>query len=425
MIPQPQRRVVAVPANQTYEQNLQEYATLLISHGLNVQKGQVVNIAAEACQRDFVLDCVRAAYGRGASFVNVDLIDMRYLKERIVSNSEEDLKYVPKFVATKYDEIIDREGANLKLVGFEDPDILSDLDPKKVNIQRLHQHLAVKRFYDEGIGKSKVHWTVAAAATPAWAERVFPGVDPAEAQAKLWNEIFRLSRVGSGTSLSKWKEHNALLQKRAKNLTQMKIKELHFKGPGTDLIVGLSPKAVFCGGSSPGPRGVEYEPNIPTEECFTTPDYTKTEGKVRTTRPFLVSGKMVKGLELEFVSGRITKFSASEGEDTFREYINSDEGGSRLGEVALVGIDSPVFQSGLLYHEILFDENAACHIAIGSAYKFCLEGGDSLSKEDLQALGCNESSVHTDMMISSEAVDVEARLYNGESRVLIRKGAWD
>lgn len=409
---------------QSFDQSLKEYAELLIAHGLNVQKGQVVNIAAEACQRDFTLQCVRAAYQRGASFVNVDLIDMRYLRERILNSSEEELKYVPKFVPTKLDEIIDLQGSNLKLVGFEDPDVISDLDPKKVNVQRLHQHMAVKRFYDEGIGKSKVHWNVAAAATPAWGQRIFPALTPEKAHARLWEEIFNLCRVGKGSAITQWKSHNAVLQKRARELTEMKIKELHFKGPGTDLIVGLSPKALWCGGSSPGPRGVEYEPNIPTEECFTTPNYRVTSGKVRTTRPFLVSGKMVKGLELEFKEGRIIQFHASDGEATFREYINSDEGGSRLGEVALVGVDSPVFRSGLLFHEILFDENAACHIAIGSAYKFCLAGGDTLGKNELETLGCNESSVHTDMMISSENVDVDVVLFSGDKRTIIKNGAW-
>jgi len=409
----------------SFEAKLNEYAELVVAHGLNVQRGQIVNVAAEAYQRDFALLVTKAAYLRGAKFVNVDLIDLRTLRERILRTSEEELTYAPSYFGVKYRELVDQGGANIKIVGFEDPDILADLDPKKVNVQRLHQHLAIKYFYDEGIGKSRVHWTVVAAATPAWGKKIFPELSPGDAERKLWNEIFKLCRVeGKGDSVTRWKEHNRILQSRARTLTALNIKELHFTGPGTDLFVGLSPKAVFIGGSSPGPHGVEYEPNIPTEECFTTPDYRKTSGKVRTTRPFLVSGKMVEGLELQFENGKIVDFTASSGGDTFREYISSDEGGSRLGEVALVGVDSPVFQSGLLFREILFDENAACHIAIGSAYKFCLKGGESMRQEELHEIGCNESSVHTDMMISSVEVSVVGQLYGGGSKMLIHNGKW-
>ena len=204
----------------------------------------------------------------------------------------------------------------------------------------------------------------------------------------------------------------------------MKIKELHFTGKGTDLTVGLSENAIFKGGTDESPRGVPFEPNIPTEEVFTTPDYRVTRGRVQTTRPFLINGKLITDLSLEFTDGEISSFSATNGEDTFREYINSDEGSKRLGEVALVGVDSPVYQSGLVYQEILFDENAACHIAVGSAYKFCIDGGDTMTKEELTAIGCNESTVHTDMMISSEEVDVTAKTYSGETVELIKAGKW-
>jgi len=163
---------------------------------------------------------------------------------------------------------------------------------------------------------------------------------------------------------------------------------------------------------------------LPTEECFTTPDCTKTAGKVRATRPFLVNGTLVEGLEMEFKAGELVKFSAEAGADAFKEYVDSDVGGRRLGEVALVGIDSPVYQSKRVFQEILFDENAACHIAVGSAYKFCLQGGENMSKEELGRIGCNESSVHTDIMISSSEVDVAAKTYAGQEIALIQSGEW-
>ncbi|MBN8568399.1 MAG: aminopeptidase [Ignavibacteria bacterium] len=401
------------------------YAELLVRFGLNVVPGQVVNIGAEACSRDFVIDVVDAAYAAGAKFVNVDLIDQRVLRSRVLYSGFDDYGYVPAFMGVKYKDLVDEASANLRIIGSEDPEILSDLDPKALNKIRLSQHLAIKYFYDEGIGKSKVQWTVAAAATPGWARKLFPHETEQQGVEKLWNAIFDICRVGNDNFLELWRAHDAALHARAEKLNTLKIKKLHFVGPGTDLNVYLSNKALFKGGSDVGPRGVSFEPNVPTEEVFTTPDARLTEGFVTTTRPFLVNGRLIKGLKLEFSKGVISSFSAEEGEDTFREYISSDDGAVRLGEVALVGIDSPVYKSGIVFEEILFDENAACHIAVGSAYKCCLNGGTTMTKEELQAVGCNESSVHTDMMISSEEVNVHAELFDGSSVSLITKGLWD
>jgi aminopeptidase len=408
-----------------FESSLEKYAELLVIHGLNVQSGQSVNISAEVAHRDLVCHIARACYKKGAKHVNIDLADPRFAKIRITESDPNNLSYVPQHITQKYNYLLDTTAANLKLVGSEEPDILSDLDPQKINTLRLATYMAIKRFYEEGIGKSKIHWTVAAAATPKWAKKIFPKLAEKEAVASLWNEIFKICRVDKPNCLELWQKHNDALHSRATKLSLMKIKELHFTGPGTDLHVFLSPKALFKGGGDLSPRGVEFEPNVPTEEVFTTPDYRKTSGKVTTTRPFLINGKLIKGLYVEFTNGEISNFKAEDGEATFKEYINSDEGGKRLGEVALVGIDSPVYQSGLVFEEILFDENAACHIAIGSAYKFCLENGANLTQEELADIGCNESSVHTDMMISSDKVNVDAITYSGTEVRLISNGQWE
>jgi len=240
----------------------------------------------------------------------------------------------------------------------------------------------------------------------------------------LWDEIFRICRADRPDALALWREHNRTLTRRANRLNELKIKTLHFKGPGTDLRVGLSPQSRFQGGSDTGPRKVEFEPNLPTEEVFTTPDWRATEGTARATRPFLINGKLIEGLTLRFEHGRIVEFQAAQGAETFGEYTASDEGANRLGEVALVGIDSPIYQSGLVFEEILFDENAACHIAVGSAYKFCLARSERMTDEELAAIGCNESTVHTDMMISSEEVDVTAETRAGVLVPLLVQGAW-
>jgi aminopeptidase len=293
-----------------------------------------------------------------------------------------------------------------------------------VNDVRKATYIAAKHFYTEGIGKSKVHWCVIAAATPAWGERIFPGLRGCVAEEMLWGEIFKICRVDQSGYAERWREHNLRLKRRAEGLTALRIRELKFSGPGTDLTVGLSPKALFKGGADRTPSGHEFEPNLPTEECFTTPDWRRTEGVVTATRPFYVNGKLIKDLILTFKNGLISGFSCSEGAATLESYLKSDEGAYRLGEVALVGVDSPVFESGLTFQEILYDENAACHIAVGSAYKGCLQGGAELSDEECAELGCNTSTVHTDIMISNEEVDVTAVLDSGATLALLVRGRW-
>ena len=406
------------------EESVVRYAELIVVHGLNVQPDQLVNIACEAAHRDFAVLVVEQCYQHGAKHVNLELTDPRMLKVRIENASEESLEYVSPSVTLQYDEIVDTQGANLKIIGMEDPDVYGDVDPSKLNRVQQCRMLAVKRFRDEGIMKNAVHWCVAAASTPKWGKQIFPELDDAAAGAKLWEEILKICRADKDDCLELWKTHNAALQKRAKILTDLNIQRLRFTGPGTDLEVGLSKQAVFMGGQSESGRGVPFEPNLPTEEVFTTPDYRVTKGRAKVTRPFMIYGRMVRDLVLEFNDGAITHFEASEGADIFEEYIGTDEGANRLGEVALVGVDSPIFESGLVFNEILFDENAACHIAVGKAYRFCLEDGDSLSDDDAAAIGCNDSVVHTDIMISSEEVSVTAVTFDGSEVSIIEYGVW-
>jgi aminopeptidase len=403
---------------------LDRYAKLLVAHGMNVQEGQIVNIAAEVIHRELAFRVAREAYRAGASTVMLDLSEPRLQRFKLDTVKDEYVNLIPKHVSAKYQQILDEGGATLRIIGPEFPLLLASVPPKRVNDERMGFYNAVKSFYQEGLGKSKVHWTVCAAATPAWGARVFPELPLEKPEEALWESIFSIVRVDREDFLEASSDHDRTLHRRARLLNELGIKTLRFTGPGTDLSVTLSEKAKFKGGTDKGPTGKPFGPNIPTEECFTTPDSRATTGRVRATRPFLVNGVLVSGLTLEFIDGRVHSFEAKTGADTFREYIDSDPGGRLLGEVALVGTDSPVFQSGRVFEEILFDENAACHIAVGSAYKFCLEGGDSMSKEELQAIGCNESSVHTDMMISDEHVSVEATLYRGGNVTLIERGVW-
>ncbi len=401
---------------------LDRYAELIAVHGLNVQPDQIVNISTEPIHRDFALLIAEKCYARGAKAVALDLADSRATLLRVTRSN--DLEYVPAHVQARYDELVDAQAANLKLLGMEDPDVFEGVDAQRLNTLFTHQRRAMKRFYEEGVGRSQAHWSVVAAATPKWGQKVFPGEAPEVACERLWAAILSACRADRPDCLALWKAHNAKLHARAKKLTEMGIDSLHFRGPGTDLTVGLTERAIFKGGQERSTRGKWFEPNLPTEEVFTTPDFRRTQGVVRTTRPFMIHGQSVEGLRAEFENGVLTKFSADRGAKTFEAYIDTDEGARRLGEVALVGVDSPIFRSGLIFHEILFDENAACHIAIGMAYKFCIRDGEAMNNEEAAACGCNESAVHTDMMISSEQVDVDAVLRAGQNVPLIKSGRW-
>lgn len=401
---------------------LDRYADLLVSYALNVQPGQYVLLQGETCHHDLCIRMARIAYRRGAKYVQIDLQPVELVRERLEFSNPDYLTFVPKNIIERYSEMVDEEAAVLRLIGSEDPDILAHLDPKKVNMAQLAFRKSIKRYYEEGVGKSKVAWTVAAHATEAWGLKLFPELEPQEALEKLWEQIFKICHVDKENYLEIWKEHNQKLKDRARKLDNLKIKTLHFKGPGTDLKVGLSPLAQFRGGGDFSSRGKLFEPNIPTEECFTTPDYHATEGYVRVTRPVFVNGKLVEGLKLVFKKGEIVEVTADQGEHSFKEYISSDEGAKRLGEVALVGTDSPIYKSGHVFQEILYDENAACHIAVGFAYLFCLKDGDKLSPEEKEKVGCNVSSCHLDVMISDEHVDVDAIGQEGIITPIIRQG---
>lgn len=408
-----------------FETYLDRYADLLVSWALNIQPGQTFYINAEPIHRHFCSKLVKRAYEKGAKFVHVSLNAPEFLKYRLEETKEEEsLAYVPKWLQARYNEMVDEEAASLRLIGSEDPEMIAHLDPKRVNKQQLSFRKSLRRYYEEGVGKSLVAWTVAAHATPAWGKQLFPESTPEEACRLLWDEIFKICRVDRPDYIEAWIAHNAALKMRATKLDQLQINTLRFMGPGTNFEVFLSKEATFRGGNDYSGRKVLFEPNIPTEECFTTPDHRYTRGKVRVTRPVLVNGKLVKGLELEFKDGELIQFSAKEGENTFREYINCDTGAKRLGEVALVGCDSPIFKCGHIFREILFDENAACHIAIGFAYTFCIKGGETKTTDELAALGVNQSACHLDMMISNEEVDVVAETYTGKSVPLLKNGNW-
>jgi aminopeptidase len=408
----------------SFEEKLKMYAKIIVAHGLNIQKDQVLGISGEIIHRDLAMAVAEEAYKKGAKYVSVNLSDPRLERIRILRSPAEHLHYLPGYTEAMIKEIVDENSARLYIDGTDDPETFVGLDPKTVSGMQQARRKAWKYYYDAGIGEAKVHWCIVAGATTSWAKNLFPDMSPAAAYNKLWDNIFKIARADMPDALERVAEHDRMLHVRTKKLNSLKVRTLHFTGKGTDLTVVLSEKARFAGGSSKSALGVNFEPNIPSEEVFTSPDCRLTSGYATVTRPILVNGTLVSGLRLEFDRGALVNFTCKKGQETFAEYLSGDLRSRWLGEVALVGIDSPVFQSGIVFEEILYDENAACHIAIGSGFKFCIDGNKSMTETELAAIGFNDANSHLDMMISDETTDVVATLADGSKITLIKKGEW-
>ena len=408
-----------------FREQFRRYAELLVRRGMNVQPGQEVVVAGEMFHAPLMRMVMEEGYRAGAKSVSLELIDPLADRIHIENAPAEGLAFIPKHIAELRNELVESQGAVVRFDGMENPDLYASVDPSRINAVQTARRKARDEFYEGGINRRQVQWCVACAATPGWGLKLFPGEDPSAAEALLWEELFKLLRVDTPDYLDRWSKHDEALHRRAETLNEMQVQELHFTGGGTDLRVRLSPNAYFGGGSKKSARGVPFIANLPTEEVFTTPDCRATEGTAVITRPVIVNQTLVRDLVLTFKNGTITDFRASSGESAFRSLIDTDEGARRLGEVALVGIDSPIYQSGLVFQEILLDENACCHIAVGSAYKNKLRGSEQMSAEDLELLGCNNSVVHVDFMISSEQTFVSARRADGSVTEIISNGKWN
>jgi len=301
--------------------------------------------------------------------------------------------------------------------------LLSKEDPEKVS----RANRAMSKAYRpalELITRHDINWTIVACATPAWAATVFPDLPQDEALARLWNAIFAASRADQPDPVAAWKEHDANLHARAGRLNEKRYSALHFRGPGTDLRVGLADDHLWLGGGTTAGNGRYCIPNMPTEEVFTTPHKDRVEGKVTSTKPLSYQGTMIEGISVRFETGKIVEAHAARGEQVLQRMIETDDGARRLGEVSLVPHSSPIASSGLLFSNTLFDENAACHIALGQAYSTCLKNGDSLTQEQLASHGANSSLIHVDWMIGSNHIDVDGINAAGRSEPVMRAGEW-
>ena len=406
----------------THEQKLDRLAEVAIRVGLGLAPGQELVMTATLDTLPLVRRITEQAYKAGASLVTTLLTDEDATLLRYKYAPNESFDYAAGWL---YEGMANafRSGAARLAVAGGNPALLSQEDPEKVG----RANRAVSKAYRpalELITRHDINWTIVAAATPAWAATVFPDLKADEPVARLWDAIFAASRVDAPDPVAAWKAHDAGLHKRADLMNAKRYSALHFKAPGTDLKVGLADDHLWLGGGTTAGNGRYCIPNMPTEEVFTTPHKDRTEGTVTSTKPLSHQGTMIEGIKVRFEGGRVVEAKADRGQEVLQRMIDTDDGARRLGEVALVPHSSPIAQSGLLFSNTLFDENAACHIALGQAYSSCLKNGDKLRPEELAKLGANESLIHVDWMIGSGKMDVDGITADGKAEPLIRQGEW-
>lgn len=412
-----------------FDRRLDHYAEILVRHGAGLREGQDVYVHAEVAHRELALRVAEAAYDAGAAHVDLHFVDPRAIEQMIRRSRLERLETYHTDETAWLNQALLSHGALISLRGDEDPRLLPALAESHAERHAVYTRGAShkgKAFSNHGVNRSLCPWVVAGGATPGWAAVVFPDLDPDEAVGRLWDCIFRFTSADRDDAVEQLAAKDRVLHGRRALLDDLAVRELHVAGPGTDLRIGLSSKARWLGGSKTTAGGQSFNANVPSEENFTTPDRTKTEGTLRATMPFRTkSGVLVEDLEMRFESGRLVEFEAGRGADGFRRWIDTDEGARYLGEVALVGGDSPIARSGLFFEHTLFDENAWPHVALGQAYSTALRGGEELGRAELDKLGANSSAIHTDIMFGSPEVTITAtECSRDEPVVLIDRGRW-
>lgn len=394
------------------DETLERFADLIVQFGANVQPGQIVGIGTEPGKEDLTRAIAASAYRAGAKFVDVATFDLHVKRARILHASEESLSYVPPWWGERTLALGEMRGARVGLTGPAAPGLLSDLDPARAG----RDQMPFLKETAKVVNDRTTNWTASPCPTQAWAELVHPDLSPEDALTRLWEQILHMCRLDEDDPVAAWRDRQDTLVGAASRLTQRAFDALVFRGPGTDLTVGLLPSSKFISARFSTVDGIEHMPNLPSEEIFSTPDPERVDGHVRSTKPLVVGGAIVRGLSVKFEGGRAVSIEAEENGELLSQYAARDDGACRLGEVALVDGAGRIGPLDTVFYDTLIDENAASHIALGSAYAF------TVGEEDLDKI--NESAIHIDFMIGSPEVNVFGLDKDGtESEVLI-EGAW-
>ncbi|GBQ66488.1 aminopeptidase [Ameyamaea chiangmaiensis NBRC 103196] len=400
---------------------LDRLGEVAVRTGLNLASGQELLITAPLDAVPLVRRITEHAYKAGASLVTCFYADDETTLARYRFAPDAAFDHAAGWLSEATAQAFRNGAARMAITGAN-PSLLAGQSADRVS-RASRASARVSRAALELITNFEINWTIVAFATPAWAAQVFPDLAPDAAVGALWDAIFAASRLTGSDPVAAWAEHNAALHRRAGMLNDLRFDALHFTGPGTDLRVGLADGHDWAGGSEAAKNGVVCNPNIPTEEVFTTPHRARVEGHVCSTKPLSHQGTLIDEIRVEFHDGAITRARASRGEDVLRKVLDTDAGARRLGEVALVPHSSPISQSGILFQNTLFDENAASHIALGQAYTKCLLDTDGQSTEQLAERGANSSLIHIDWMIGSDRINVDG-IKGGVPTPLMRQGEW-
>ena len=406
---------------------IKAYAKLIAKCGVNIKRGDEVIINASLDAPDFICMVAEECYRAGAARVMIEWsyqkktrMDMKYMTAKR-------LGVVEAWEEAKLKYRLEKDPAMIFILS-DDPDGLKGIDQKKYTSAMIERLKVIKPYRDQMENKYK--WCIAAVPGEAWAKKVFPGVRASVAIEKLWEAILLTSRVidKEGNLLdpvAEWDKHNQSFIDRANVLNAQKIKTLHYTSKnGTDLKVGLMDKSVFIGGGEETLGGEYFNPNIPTEELFTTPKAGEAEGIVYSAMPLSGRGEIIDNFSMKFEGGRVVEVKAEKNEELLRQMVNMDEGAAKLGECALVPFESPIRQSGIMFYETLFDENASCHFAVGRGFNNCVEGFESLTNEEMREMGVNDSSIHVDFMIGSDDLNIVGIREDGSEFKIFENGTW-
>ena len=401
--------------------SLRAYARLIVRAGIHVQKGQEVLVYADLDQPEFVQMLVEEAYRAKASKVIVEWNYAPLEKIHVRHQSVKTLGTVEKWQLERQEHFCEALPARIHLVS-EDPDGLKGMNMEKVAKSRQMRYPILKPYMDRLEGAQQ--WCIAAVPGVAWAKKVFPGMRASAAVEKLWEEILAASRVDEDP-IAAWEKHNADLASRCDYLNSLGIQKLHYTADnGTDFTVGMIPEAQFCGGGEVSRQGIFFNPNIPTEECFISPMKGQAEGIVYATKPLSYQGQLIEDFSIRFEAGRAVEVKAAKGEELLKTMIAMDEGAAYLGECALVPQASPIARSGILFYNTLFDENAACHLALGMGFADTIRDHHNKTLEECRALGINDSMIHEDFMIGCDSMNIDAVCADGRTVPVFRGGNW-
>ena len=394
------------------DSTLERFAELIVRFAANVQRGQIVAIGSEPGKLELTRAVAAAAYRAGAKYVDVTQFDLHLKRARILHADEETLDYVPPWLGERILALGEHRAARIGLTGPSAPGLLSDLDPRRAG----RDQLPFLREASVVVDARTTNWTAVPCPTTPWAKLVYPDLDPGAALKRLWAQVLHICRLDERDPVAAWRQRQDELAGVADRLTELRFDALHFEGPGTDLRVGLLPTSRWLSARFQTIDGIDHMPNLPSEEVFTAPDPKRVEGEVRSTMPLVVGGTIVSGLRVRFEGGVAVSLEADAGGDLLAQYAGRDEGAARLGEVALVDREGRIGPLDTVFYDTLIDENAASHVALGSAYEF------TVGEEDIDRI--NRSQIHIDFMIGSPEVDVTGLTAAGDRVPVLRGGTW-